>query len=195
MELKAVFHANQIQEIDIEHLPASLHNSPDQIPSAVEARLIAARNHYDRVLVGYADCGTGGRLDEVCRKFGVERLPGAHCYELYAGKSVFAALAEEEPGTFYLTDYLAKHFHRLVVEGLKLRKHPMLVPLIFNNYSRVLYFAQTSNELIHKKAVEAAEFLQLPLTVRPASYGDFSVHIHSFSNSHLEPSARRGDSD
>jgi hypothetical protein len=194
-ELKAIVEANRFQGIDIEHLPSSLHNSPDLIPAAVERKLVVAVKNYDHVLIGYADCGTGGRLDEVCRRFGVERLPGAHCYELYAGKSVFAALAEEEPGTFYLTDYLAKHFQRLVVEGLKLREHSMLRPLIFNNYKRVLYLPQTCDELIRQKAVSAAQFLQLPLTVRPASYGDLSVRINHFSNSHLEPSARRGDSD
>lgn len=194
-ELKAIVGANRVQGIDIEHLPSSLHNSPDLIPGAVERRLVAAKRNYAKVLIGYADCGTGGRLDEVCRRFDVERLPGAHCYELYAGKSVFAALAEEEPGTFYLTDYLAKHFQRLVVEGLKLREHPMLRTLIFNNYTRVLYLPQTYNELIRKRAVLAAQFLQLPLTVRPATYGELSVHINDFSNSYLEPSARRGDSD
>lgn len=194
-ELKAVVVANCIDGVDIEHLPSSLHNSPDLIPAAVERRLVAASKTYDHVLIGYADCGTGGRLDEVCRRYDVERLPGAHCYEFYAGKSVFAALAEEEPGTFYLTDYLAKNFQRLVVDGLKLREHPMLKPLIFNNYTRVLYLPQTCDERIRQKAVLAAQFLQLPLTVRPATYGDLSVRINNFSNCNIEPSARRGDSD
>ncbi|MEX2324514.1 MAG: DUF1638 domain-containing protein, partial [Nitriliruptoraceae bacterium] len=89
-------------------LPAELHNRPERIPDAVRARVLQLRNDADHVVVGYADCGTGGQLDAVCDELGVSRLPGAHCYELFAGSEPFAALHDDEPGTFYLTDYLAR---------------------------------------------------------------------------------------
>src|SRR5262245_44959521 len=97
-------------DCDVTYLPAHLHNRPDEIPAAVEHAIADARDAHDRVLVAYADCGTGGRLDPVVQRLGATRLAGAHCYEVFAGAEVFAALAATEPGTFYLTDYLARHF-------------------------------------------------------------------------------------
>src|SRR5690606_33477348 len=111
-------------EVVIDPLPAPLHNTPDRITAAVLDR-IAAHPH-DRILVGYADCGTGGRLDAALAEIGVERLPGAHCYELFAGAERFAAIQEAEPGTFYLTDFLLRNFDLLVWRGLGLDRHPHL---------------------------------------------------------------------
>ena len=112
--------------LDVALLPALLHNRPEGIPGAVRHRIRAERARYDRIFVAYADCGTGGLLDRVVDDEGVERLPGAHCYEVYAGRDTFARLQDEEPGTFYLTDFLVRAFEALVIRGLGLDRHPEL---------------------------------------------------------------------
>jgi hypothetical protein len=116
------------ERCSVVYLPANLHNRPDAIPGAVEAAADAAGAGFDRVFVAYADCGTGGLLDPVVARLGATRLPGAHCYEVFAGAATFAALADAEPGTFYLTDYLARHFDALVVSGLGLDTHLRALP-------------------------------------------------------------------
>lgn len=127
-------------DVVIEPLPAPLHNTPERITAAVMER-IAAHPH-DRILVGYADCGTGGRLDAALEAIGVERLPGAHCYELFAGSDNFAAIQDAEPGTFYLTDFLLRNFDLLVWRGLGLDRHPELRDTYFGNYRRLVLLSQ-----------------------------------------------------
>lgn len=138
-ELKQAYAALGV-EVVIDPLPAPLHNTPDRITAAVLDR-IAAHPH-DRILVGYADCGTGGRLDAALAEIGVERLPGAHCYELFAGAERFAAIQEDEPGTFYLTDFLLRNFDLLVWRGLGLDRHPHLRDTYFKNYRRLVLLSQ-----------------------------------------------------
>ena len=118
---------------------------PDRIPAAVDAKLTELKGGYERVFVAYADCGTAGGLDRVIDRHEVERLPGAHCYGFLAGNAVWDAMQEDEPATFYLTDFLARHFDALVVRGLKLDTHPELLPLMFGNYRRLVYLAQTDD--------------------------------------------------
>jgi hypothetical protein len=142
-------------------LPAELHNRPERIPEAVRARLEAARGRYRHVFVAYADCGTGGRLDRVLDEFGARRLPGAHCYEFLTGAEAFARLAEEEPGTFYLTDFLVRHFDRLVLEGLGLERHPELLPQYFGNYRRAVHLAQCDSTALEARARRCAARLGL----------------------------------
>ena len=105
-------------------------------------KIRAHRRDYAEIFVAYGDCGTKGALDEVLREEGVERIAGAHCYEFFATPGVFAALAEAEPGSFYLTDFLLRHFDRLVIRGLGIDRHPELLPVYFGNYRRVVYLAQ-----------------------------------------------------
>ena len=147
--------------LDFECLPARLHNRPEQIPEAVRRRVRAARGAYNTILVGYMDCGTGGLLDRVCEEEGVERLPGAHCYELYAGSERFAALQETEPGTFYLTDYLVRHFDRLILEGLGIAEHPEQRDLYFGHYTRVVHLVQDPDAALDAEARNAAASLGL----------------------------------
>ena len=137
-------------------LPAKLHNTPHLIPEAVRGKIRAVRGEFERVLVLYGDCGTGGLLDKVLAEEGVERIPGAHCYEFYTGSTDFAALAEAEPGTFFLTDYLVRHFERLIIQGLGLDRYPQLLPDYFGNYRRLVYLAQTEDADLTVKAKEAA---------------------------------------
>jgi hypothetical protein len=160
-EVKALRRLGGWDHVDIELLPAELHNTPEKIPAAIRARLEAVRSRYDAAFVAYADCGTGGRLDAVLAEHGVERLPGAHCYEFLAGVESFAALHEAEPRTFYLTDFLVRHFDRLVVRGLGLDRHPELLSDYFGNYRRVLYLAQTRSPELEAGARSCAERLEL----------------------------------
>ncbi|MDX1447996.1 MAG: DUF1638 domain-containing protein [Acidimicrobiia bacterium] len=138
-------------DVVIEPLPAPLHNTPERITAAVLDR-IAAHPH-DRILVGYADCGTGGRLDSALAERGIERLPGAHCYEFFAGPDAFARIADAEPGTFYLTDFLLRNFDLLIWRGLGLDRHPELRDTYFGNYRRLVYLSQREDP----KAVAAGE--------------------------------------
>lgn len=157
--------------IDLECLPAKLHNRPELIPEAVRDRVRAARGRYQIILVGYADCGTGGLLDKVCREEGVERLPGPHCYELYAGAEAFAQLQEEELGTLYLTDYLVRHFERLILEGLGILDHPELQEVYFKNYTRLVYLSQEHDPELNRMARQAANRLGLRFEKVATGYG------------------------
>jgi hypothetical protein len=152
--------------IDFQCLPPSLHNHPEHITSAVENALDEAFQHYANILVAYGDCGTGGQLDALLQKRGIQRLPGAHCYEFFAGGDVFAQLAAEEPGSFYLTDFLVQHFERLVIKGLGLDRYPQLLSQYFGNYRRVVYLAQNPSATLQNAARAHAEFLSLDYEFR-----------------------------
>jgi len=153
--------ALKLDHIDIACLPAQLHNYPKRIPEAMRAKIRANREAYDEILCLYGDCGTGGELDPVLAEEGVTRIEGAHCYAFYAGEEAFAALAEEEPGTFYLTDFLARHFDALVIRGLGLDRFPELRDDYFGNYRRVVHLAQFDDPDIETKPKAAAERLGL----------------------------------
>jgi hypothetical protein len=160
-EIKEVQRLGGWEHVVLECLPAQLHNTPKKIPGAVRARLEEARDQYSKVFVGYADCGTGGQLDAVLDEYGAERIPGAHCYEFFAGSRPFAEFSEAELGTFYLTDFLVRHFESLVYRGLGLDRHPELLPMYFGNYKRLLYLAQTESEELQTLAREYAQRLGL----------------------------------
>jgi len=178
--------------MDLACLPASLHNRPEQIPARVAARLRRARaDGYDRIFVAYADCGTGGLLDRMLETEpaaeGVTRLEGAHCYEVYAGRAAFAALHDEEPGTFYLTDYLARNFERLVVRGPGLDRHPELLPQYFGNYRRLVFLAQTEDAALTALAAAAAARLGgLAFERRLVGLGELAPAIATFAAGAIE---------
>jgi hypothetical protein len=157
-------------EADVLGIPALLHNRPDRIPEAVRARLRRARAQYDRVLVVYGDCGTRGALDRLLDHESVERLDGAHCYEMYSD-GAFHALMAEAPGTFFLTDYLVRSFDHLVVQGLGLDRRPELRGEYFRNYTRAVYLAQENDPGLEARARRAAEQLGLPLVTRRVGAG------------------------
>jgi hypothetical protein len=154
-------------EIDVHPLPPLLHNRPERIPAAVEARVAELSPRYDRIAVAYADCGTYGALDEVCRRLGLERLGGSHCYDVYAGADVVARLAEEQPGTYYLTDFLVAGFERLVWRELGLDRHPELRDDYFRHYTRVVWLAGRRTADLERAAERVAERLGLRLEVLP----------------------------
>jgi methylmalonyl-CoA mutase cobalamin-binding domain/chain len=67
-------------------------------PGAVRDAIRAGRDRYATIFVAYGDCGTGGLLDVVLAEEGVERIPGAHCYEFFAGSAAFETMSDDEPG-------------------------------------------------------------------------------------------------
>jgi hypothetical protein len=165
-ELVRIRRLNDWDHIDFQCLPAKLHNTPDRIPAAVRDRIEREKDHYQRIFIAYADCGTGGRLDRALEGTGAERIPGAHCYEFLSGAGVFRSLAEQEPGSFYLTDFLVRHFDRLVYRGLGLDRNPQLMPVYFRHYRQVVYLAQTASAKLQRMARAHAELLGLEFVYR-----------------------------
>lgn len=165
-ELVQLKNANGWNHMEVQCLPAELHNRPQKIPEQVEAKLAEQRSRFDKVFVAYADCGTGGGLDRLLEPLGIDRLPGAHCYEFFAGSEAFGQLADEEPGTFYLTDFLVRHFDRLVIQGLGLDRHPELRDSYFGNYRRLVYLAQGRSGELESRARACAEQLKLEYQLR-----------------------------
>ena len=160
-ELVRIRDMNGWDHVEFQCLPAELHNTPEKIPGAVRDKIEAEKENFERIFVGYADCGTGGLLDQALKSTGMERIPGAHCYEFFAGSETFLRLADEEPGSFYLTDFLVRHFERLVIKGLGLDRLPQLMPVYFGNYKRVVYLAQTDSQELQSMAQDHAETLGL----------------------------------
>ena len=165
------------QHFDVTCLPAIWHNTPQKIPEAVREKIRKSRADYDRIFVLYGDCGTGGMLDAVLAEEGVERIEGAHCYGFFSGNAEFGAKAEENPFSFYLTDYLARHFDRLIIQGMGIDRHPQLRDMYFGNYTTLVYLAQIKDPDLEDKARQAAEKLGLTYEYRFTGYGELGQFI------------------
>jgi len=176
-EIVALRTLNGWPHLAVQCLPADLHNRPEKIPEAVRAKIRAARGQFTSIFVAYADCGTGGMLDAVLQEEGVERIPGAHCYEFFAGSAQFEALAEAEIGTFYLTDFLLTHFDRLILRGLGIDKHPSLLPVYFGNYKKLTYLAQVPTEEKLAAGRAAAARLGLAFEFHNTGYGGLATSL------------------
>ncbi|MEO3430610.1 DUF1638 domain-containing protein [Pelagibius sp. CAU 1746] len=176
-EIVTLIRVNAWRHLTVSCLPASWHNTPGKIPEGVRRRIRDARGRYDHILVLYGDCGTGGKLDEVLAEEGVERIQGPHCYSFYAGNETFDAMHEEEPAAFYLTDYLVRHFERLIIQGLGIDRHPELLELYFGNYKKLVYLAQTEDAGLVAQAKAAAERLGLDYDYRFTGYGGLGRFI------------------
>lgn len=173
-EIVDLIEANRWPVFDVQCLPAKWHNTPALIPEGVRERIRQAKGRYKTIYVLYGDCGTGGLLDKVLEEEGVERIDGPHCYAFFSGNDRFAAKAEHEITAFYLTDYLARHFDKLIWHGLGLDRHPDLLPLYFGNYTKIVFLAQTRNEELAKKAMAAAKRLGLDYEYRFTGYGELA---------------------
>ncbi len=160
-DLVRVKRINGWAHLDIQCLPAELHNTPHLIPHAVRDKIRENRSRYTRMFAAYSDCGTGGLLDKMLAAEGVERLPGAHCYEMFAGAARFDHLHQSELGTFYLTDFLARHFERLIIKGLGIDRFPELMPVYFSRYKKLAYLAQRDDAALDAAARRAADTLGL----------------------------------
>ena len=182
-EVMAVLRLSRLQGVEVQCLPAKLHNTPQRIPEAVRGKIRDERPHFERIFVLYGDCGTGGLLDEVLAEEGVERIAGAHCYEFFATTPAFNDMAEAEPASFYLTDFLVRHFDRLVWKGLGIERHPELLRLYFGNYRRLIYIAQTDSSALRAKAKHAAERLGLAYEYRFSGYGDLQSAVSTVAAS------------
>ena len=169
--------ANHLSHLTITCLPAIWHNRPEKIPEGVRRKIRANRAKFDEILCLYGDCGTGGELDRVLAEEGVERIEGAHCYEFYAGADQFAAMMEAEIGTFFLTDYLVRHFDRLIIKGLGLDRFPQLRDEYFGNYKKVVYLAQIEDPALAAKAKAAAARLGLAFEMRVTGIGAMTPFI------------------
>ena len=176
-EIAALKRANGWSALEVRCLPAELHNRPERIAPAVRALIREVRPHYRKIFVAYADCGTGGALDAVLKDEGVERLPGAHCYEFFATAQVFAQLAEAELGTFYLTDFLLRHYERLVVRPLGLDRHPELTQEYFRNYKKLVYLSQAARPGAIEEAKRIADSLGFAFEHRFTGYGELGTRL------------------
>ena len=171
--------ANGWDAIEVQCLPAGWHNTPDKIPEGVREKIHEARGTFEHIFVAYGDCGTGGMLDAVLEEEGVERIGGAHCYQFFAGEEEFLALHDAEPGTFYLTDYLAKHFETLIMKGLGIDRHPELRDMYFGNYKSLVYQAQTDDPALTALAQQHAKRLGLAFERRLTGYGDLATTLEA----------------
>jgi hypothetical protein len=176
-EVAALKRANGWTSVDVRCLPAQLHNRPEHIAPAVQAEIQANRAHYAHMFVVYGDCGTRGTLDAVLKAEGVERLPGAHCYEFLSTARVFAQLSDAEPGTFYLTDFLLRHFERLVIRPLGLDRHPQLADEYFRNYRKLVYLAQAERAGAIEQARRIADSFGFAFEYRFTGYGELGTRL------------------
>lgn len=185
-EITTLIDINQWSQLRVQCVPAKIHNTPEQIPDAVRTLIHKARPNYSQIFVAFADCGTGGLLDTVIKEENVERLPGAHCYEFFAGAKAFKEISDDELGTFYLTDFLARHFDRIIIEELGIAKHPELRDMYFGNYKKLIYLAQTDNPELIQMAQDAARKLNLKYEYRRTDYGDLERGLQQFNESVIE---------
>jgi hypothetical protein len=169
-----------IPGVRVEGVDARLHMRPQLIADAVAAKVEVVRERYGSdvgIFIAYADCGTAGTLDAYLEREGLARIEGAHCYEFYAGAAAFEALQDEEVGTFYLTDFLARQFDSIIWTGLGLDRHPELLPMYFENYKRVVYLAQSDDPELTARAAAAADRLGLAFERRQTGFGDLEPSI------------------
>lgn len=174
-EIVDICRVNGLDHIDLTCLPAIWHIRPEKIAPALREKITAARAEgFDRIFIGYAECGTRGEIDRICAEEGIARIDGPHCYAFYTGLEKFMAESEDEITAFYLTDLIARQFEAFIIEPLKLDRHPELIEMVFGNYTKLVYLAQTESPELQDKARWAADFLGLDYEYRFTGYGDLT---------------------
>ena len=174
-EVLAVKEQLGLDHLELTCLPAEFHFYPDRIAPAMDKAIEKAKaDGYSNIFVGYADCGTGGLLDRVLEKHGVERMAGPHCFAFYQGMDAYAKIADDDMMSFYMTDFLCRQFDAFFMKPLKLDKHPELIKDFFGNYEKVVYLAQTDDPELDRVAENAAKLLGLAYERRATGYGDLT---------------------
>lgn len=177
-EVLAVKEQLKLDHLELTCLPAEFHFYPERIAPAMDKAIEEAKaNGYEHIFVGYADCGTGGMLDRVCEKHGVERMAGPHCFAFYQGMDAYAKVAGDDMMSFYMTDFLCRQFDAFFMKPLGLDKHPELIKDYFGNYEKLIYLAQTDDPELDKVAERAAKLLGLVYERRPTGYGDLTAGL------------------
>ncbi|RFC68065.1 MULTISPECIES: DUF1638 domain-containing protein [Mesorhizobium] len=177
-EVLAVKSQLGLDHLELTCLPAEFHFYPDRIAPAMDEAIAKAKGEgYDRIFVGYADCGTGGGLDIICQKHGVERMDGPHCFAFYQGTAQFMASGEADMLAFYMTDFLCRQFDAFFIRPLGLDRHPELIPDYFGNYEKLIYLAQTDDPALDEVAEGAAKLLGLTYERRSTGYGDLTPSL------------------
>ncbi len=176
-EISLLLKLNRWEDIQVKYLSAEFHNYPDKITRRVEDLIKENQQKFRQIFVAYGDCGTGGMLDQLISQYGIKRLPGAHCYEFFSGSTLFLELSTKEPGSFYLTDFLARNFQRLVIQGLGIDRNPELQVVYFANYKKMIYFTQTKDSSLMEAAKSAAQCLNLPLESYYTGYGELEKQL------------------
>ncbi|MCB9435306.1 MAG: DUF1638 domain-containing protein [Ardenticatenaceae bacterium] len=173
-------------EAEVFGIPAIVHMHPERIAPSVDKRIKEIKARFDRVIIVFGDCGSQGTLDWVLEKYGLERIDGPHCYEMYGGDT-FHNLMDEEPGTFFLTDFLVRGFQGTIIKGLGLDRYPELQADYFRNYRRLVYLVQNRESELARKAEEIAHFLQLPLVIQETGYGLLEDRLVALMNGRSQP--------
>lgn len=178
-EIITIIRENGWDHMKVQCLPAKLHNEPGALPEGVRAKIRAGHARGEEVVVLYSDCGTGGGMAKVLEEEGLENIGGAHCYEVFAGSERFKQLMKDEPGSFFVTDFLARHFEKLVFKGLGLDRFPKLLDVYFGKYRKMVYLVQRENPDTLVLAEAAAASIGLELEVRHTGYGGFQQFLET----------------
>lgn len=177
-EILAVKAQLKADHLDLTCLPAELHYYPDRIPAAMEKAILEAKEEgYEHIFAGYADCGTGGMLDRVLEKYGIERIVGPHCFAVYQGLEAFSRVEDGDMTSFYMTDFLCRHFDAFFMKPLGLDRYPQLIGDFFGNYEKLVYLAQTDDPKLEQVAIDAAKLLNLTYEKRRTGYGDLTPEL------------------
>ena len=168
-------------DVDLVAVPAVDHVFPDRIASDVEAKFMAMQNQYERLIVVYGDCGSNGALDDTLNRLGIERIAGPHCYEFYGGKA-FQEIMDEEPGTYFLTDFMVRTFNGLIMKSMGLDRYPELKEDYFKNYKRIVYLTQSPEAELRIKAAAIAAYLGLPLEIRETGLNFLETRLVELMN-------------
>ena len=186
-EILAAKEQLKLGHLDLTCLPAEFHYYPDRIPPAMDAAIVKAKAEgYRHIFVGYADCGTGGMLDKVCEKHGVERIEGPHCFAFYQGNAAYRAMGDDDMTSFYMTDFLCQQFESFFLKPLGLDRHPELASDYFGNYEKLVYLAQTNDPQMDQVAEDAARMLGLAYERRFTGYGDLPAALQKASRSDVD---------
>ena len=178
-EILDLIKLNGWSHMDLTCLPAIFHIHPEKITPAVHEAVAKHRNAYDEIFVVYADCGTGGLLQQACDELGVQMISGPHCYSFFEGNDRFAKISEDEFTAFYLTDFLVRQFDAFIIKPMGLDRHPELRDMYFGNYEKLVYQAQTDDPALTKKARDCADRLGLAFERRFTGYGDMAKALEA----------------